>query len=108
MHVKQRCQSSEFLSRQGSTAFGGQNIEDPVEIEVPKISSQDRMLQRTVEQTLDESCVARERVQQRTAKSDKYGQELGRFVHKAKSVRGSHCHVKRSTTRVWRRRSGLV
>ena len=36
-------------------------------IEVSKSSSQDRMLQRTVEQTLDESCVPRERVQQRTA-----------------------------------------
>ena len=34
VHVKQRCQSSRFLSRQGSTAFGGQNIEDPVEIKV--------------------------------------------------------------------------
>ena len=41
MHMKQRCQSSRFLSRQGSTAFGGQNIENPLEIKVPKISSQD-------------------------------------------------------------------
>ena len=38
-------------------------------IEVSKISSQDRMLQCTVEQTLDESCAPRERVQQRTAKA---------------------------------------
>ena len=37
-------------------------------IEVSKISSQDRMSQRTVKQTLDESCVPRELVQQRTAK----------------------------------------
>ena len=37
-------------------------------IEVPKIS-RDRVLQRKVVQTLDESCVARERVQQRNAKS---------------------------------------
>ena len=36
-------------------------------IGVSEISSQDRMLQRTVEQTLGESCVPRERVQQRTA-----------------------------------------
>ena len=85
MHVIERCQSSRFLSRQGSTAFGGQNIENPVEIKVPKISSQDRMLQRTVEQTLDESRVALEPVQQRTAKSDKYGQELDALFRKQRA-----------------------
>ena len=37
-------------------------------VEVSKISSQDRVLERTVEQTLDESCVPRGRLQQRTAK----------------------------------------
>ena len=37
-------------------------------IDVSKISSQDRLLQRTVEQTPDESCVPRDREQQRTAK----------------------------------------
>ena len=83
--MKQRCQSSRFLSRQGLTAFGGQNIENPVDIKVPKVSSQDRMLQRTVEQTLDESRVAREPVQQRTAKSDKYGQELDALFRKQRA-----------------------
>ena len=37
-------------------------------IGVPRISGQVRMLQCTVEPTIDESCAPRERVQQRTAK----------------------------------------
>ena len=41
-----------------------------------KIPSRDRVLQRTVEQTLDESCVPRERTQQRTAKPYDFIQEL--------------------------------
>ena len=44
------------------------------------------MLQRTVEQILDESCVARERLQQRTAKSDKYGQELDAWFTKQRAL----------------------
>ena len=46
------------------------------------------MLQRTVEQTLDESRVARERVQQRAAKSDKYGQELDALFRKQRAFEG--------------------
>ena len=45
-------------------------------IEVPTISRQDKILQRTVEQTLDESCVPCERAQQLTAKFAVFNPEL--------------------------------
>ena len=68
---------------------------------VYKMSSQDRLLQRTVEQTLDESCVPRERTQQRTAKPYDFIQELDvLFNHQAVFENIFDCRLRR-------RRSGL-
>ena len=143
MHLKQRCQSSRFLSRQGSTAFGGQNIENPVEIEVPKISSQDSVEavknvrhERTSEgsgnrfwlsnaqdlKTRTECCsVQSSRLSTSlVSRVNKYNNVLPNLINMAKSwtpcseskersrITLPASSVMRSTTRVWRRRSGLV
>ena len=80
-------------------------------IDVSKISSQDRMLQRTVEQTLGESRLSRERVRQRTAwHIDDVAQELLALL-KQQSVSLvilTASSVTRSTTRKWRSWSGLI